>query len=47
MKVFLTWVSVILALDFFGFIIWSLSGQFPIDGFYLGMITSHILRAIF
>jgi len=36
----------ILVVDFFGFMAWALSGQQPVDGFYLGAITANILRAI-
>lgn len=36
----------ILAFDFFGFCMWILSGQQPLDNFYIGTITAHILRAI-
>lgn len=36
----------ILAVDFFGFAAWILSGQMPTDNFYIGTITAHILRVI-
>ena len=36
----------ILALDVLGFIMWAMSGQLPIDNFYIGTITAHTLRAI-
>ena len=38
---------VILAIDFVGFMFWAMSGQYPIDGFYVGSITTHILQAVF
>lgn len=37
----------LLALDFFGFAAWVLSGQTPADGFYIGTITAHLLKALF
>lgn len=40
-------VAVIMVADFFGFLVWGMSGQFPVDNFYLGSITRHILQAIF
>jgi len=36
----------ILAVDFFCFMAWILSGQTPTDGFYFGAITANIIRAI-
>lgn len=41
-----TVISIILALDAMCFIAWAMSGQQPIDGFYFGSITAHILSAI-
>ena len=32
--------------DLLGFIAWSLSGQFPVDSFYLGRITYEIIKII-
>ena len=50
MKNFLTTASAILvgylAIDMLAFIAWALSGQHPVDNFYIGSITAHILRAI-
>lgn len=37
---------IIMALDIIGFMGWALSGQQPADGFYVGTITTHILRAV-
>lgn len=39
-------IGAVLALDAFVFIAWILSGQYPVDDFYIGTITAHILRAI-
>ena len=39
-------VAAVMMLDVFGFMAWILSGQYPVDNFYLGTITAHILRAI-
>lgn len=38
--------TLIMAIDFIGFIAWAMSGQLPVDGFFIGTITTHILRAI-
>lgn len=46
-KFSLTALVTLLALDFIGFIAWGMSGQLPVDGFFLGTITKHILQAIF
>ena len=32
--------------DVLGFMAWILSGQMPLDNFYIGAITAHILGAI-
>ncbi len=37
----------LLAVDFFGFMAWALSGQTPGDSFYIGAITTNIIRALF
>jgi hypothetical protein len=37
----------ILAVDFFGFMAWAMSGQYPLDDFYIGTLTAHVLRALF
>jgi hypothetical protein len=34
----------LLAIDFVGFIAWVMSGQFPADNFYIGTITTHIIK---
>ena len=39
-------ITAVLVLDAFGFIAWVLSGQHPLDNFYIGTITAHVLRAI-
>lgn len=36
----------ILAIDFIVFCGWIISGQHPVDGFYIGSITANILKAI-
>lgn len=41
-----TAILIILAIDFAGFIAWSLSGNRPVDNFYIGTITTHTLRAV-
>lgn len=37
----------VLAIDFFGMIGWAMSGQRPVDGFYVGAISTNIAREIF
>jgi hypothetical protein len=34
----------ILFVDFIGFLAWIISGQFPVDSFYLGSITSNLIQ---
>lgn len=36
----------VLVLDALGFVAWSVSGQQPADNFYIGAITTNILKAI-
>lgn len=45
-QIALTIVFVILAVDFFGFAAWVMSGQHPTDNFYVGTITAHALQAV-
>lgn len=40
-------ILTLLFLDILGFIAWSLSGQIPADGFYIGIITKAVLSFIF
>lgn len=40
-------VLLVLAIDEVCWFGWAMSGQYPVDGFYLGTITQHILQAIF
>ena len=39
-------IGAIVALDVFGFMAWIVSGQVPVDGFYIGAITANVLRAL-
>jgi hypothetical protein len=39
-------VAIIIVIDVLGFMAWAMSGQAPVDGFYVGAITTNILRAI-
>jgi len=39
-------IATIMAVDFLGFMMWILSSQMPVDGFYVGAITANILKAI-
>jgi len=36
----------ILAIDLLGFLAWVLSGQVPVDGFYVGAITTNMLKML-
>lgn len=47
MKIILGFIVVWLMLDVLGFIMWGLSGQIPVDGFYLGAITKGLLTLVF
>lgn len=40
-------VLLILLVDFLGFVAWTLSGQLPADGFFIGRITTEVLKLIF
>ena len=40
-------LAVLVGLDMLGFMLWSLSGQTPVDGFYIGRMTAEVLRAFF
>jgi hypothetical protein len=44
MKKILFILGAVLAVDFLGFIAWIFSGQFPVDGFYFGVITSSVIK---
>jgi hypothetical protein len=39
-------VIAVLVIDFLGFTAWIASGQYPVDDFYIGTITAHVLRLI-
>lgn len=46
LKTIATVAIIILAIDFVGFLGWAMSGQRPVDNFYVGTITTHALRAV-
>lgn len=46
LQIAFTIVAVILVIDFLGFMAWAMSGQHPVDGFYVGAITTNVLKAI-
>lgn len=46
LKTIATIAVVIIAIDFLGFMAWAMSGQRPVDNFYVGTITTHALQAI-
>ena len=35
---------IVLAIDFVGMVAWIISGQLPMDGFYVGRISTEIIR---
>lgn len=39
-------LAIIAAVDMLGFMAWIASGQTPVDGFYIGSLTAHALRAL-
>lgn len=46
-KIALSVIAFILALDFIAFLAWVYSGQAPYNDVYAGMITTRILQIIF
>lgn len=46
MKTLATIAGGVLLLDALGFMLWAMSGQLPVDGFFIGTITAHIVGAI-
>lgn len=46
LNIAVTAIIVIVAIDFIGFIAWAMSGQQPEGSFYIGSMTTHIIRAI-
>ena len=47
MKITLAFIIGFLALDVLGFMLWVISGQVPVDSFYVGTITAHVLGLFF
>lgn len=46
--VMVVWAGVlILVTDAIGWWAWAMSGQVPLDGFYVGTITGHVLKLFF
>lgn len=39
-------VAMVVLIDALGFMAWIASGQTPADGFYIGSLTAHALRAL-
>ena len=46
MKTTLSVLAVIMLVDAVGFLMWQVSGQTPIDSFYIGTITKNLLILI-
>lgn len=46
LQIVATVIAVILIVDAIGFLVWALSGQQPVDNFYVGTITTHVLQSI-
>lgn len=45
-NVLLSVMMVALIVDAVAFVMWALSGQSPIDGFYIGAITKNIIHFV-
>ena len=45
-KIIFGTILTLLAFDFFGFVLWILSGQVPQSDFYVGVFTVEILKLI-
>jgi hypothetical protein len=45
-KMILGVIAFILIADVYGFLLWELSGQVPVDAFHTGLITEKILNII-
>lgn len=45
-QIALTVVAIVLVIDFLGFMAWAMSGQRPVDNFYVGTITTHALQVV-
>lgn len=45
-KFILSIIAIVMMIDVMGFLAWVYSGQRPVDDFYIGTITTHIVRAI-
>lgn len=39
-------LAIVMIIDFLGFIAWVASGQTPVDGFYVGRLTTELLKLI-
>ena len=44
LKIIIYTILIILAIDLVGFIAWIVSGQLPVDNFYIGTITANIIK---
>lgn len=44
MKYVVSVLALVLILDMWGFVLWSGTGQVPQGEFYIGSITSHLLK---
>jgi len=46
LKAILYTIYAILYIDFIGYIFWSISGQVPLDSFYIGIVSNSIINLI-
>lgn len=46
MKTLTSILSLVLLIDVLGFCLWTMSGQLPVDNFYVGIITKTIISLI-
>ncbi len=37
-------IGLVMIIDAIGFVAWAMSGQLPVDGFYVGAITTNIIK---
>jgi LAS superfamily LD-carboxypeptidase LdcB len=39
-------IAVVLMIDLAGFVVWATSGQKPVDNFFIGSVTTHLLKSL-
>ncbi len=46
LKIIWNFLFIVLVVDFVGFMYWVMMGQTPLDNFFIGSITTNIIRSI-